>query len=98
VSDRDFIKAAHFFKGEKEGEYYWVNAPVRDHPEIQGYVRGENSVLGWKFVEKENNETHMTMVIQTNFGGYIPQYLVDQALLGAPYTFNEISKVLKSNK
>ena len=38
------------------------------------------------------------MIIQTNFGGYIPQYVVDQALLGSPYTFNVISDILKKNK
>jgi hypothetical protein len=82
ISDRDFIKISEYIK-VSDNESYWINGNVDDHEEFSGFVRGKNVASGWHF-KVEGDKTKVVMIYQTLFGGYLPQYLIDQNLLDAP--------------
>ncbi|XP_031570769.1 stAR-related lipid transfer protein 3-like isoform X2 [Actinia tenebrosa] len=84
VSSRDFVNLRHWQKRGKA--YFSCNASVeyQDMPPVNEHIRGENHPGGWLFAENEghHDQTDFVMLVNTDLKGWLPQYLIDQAMTG----------------
>ncbi|XP_028517957.1 stAR-related lipid transfer protein 3 isoform X2 [Exaiptasia diaphana] len=84
VSSRDFVNLRHW---QKRGNAYIscnVSVEYDQMPPVKQYVRGENHPGGWMFAEKDghHDKTDFVMMVNTDLKGWLPQYLIDQAMTG----------------
>ncbi|KAF5274123.1 hypothetical protein FQR65_LT04521 [Abscondita terminalis] len=84
VSSRDFINIRHW--GVIDGCFVIAYCAI-DHPSVgrsEKYVRGENGIGCWamKPIPGELDKCMFEWVLNTNLKGWIPQYILDTALVG----------------
>ncbi|XP_032241171.1 stAR-related lipid transfer protein 3 isoform X2 [Nematostella vectensis] len=84
VSSRDFVNLRHW---QKRGNAYVscnVSVEFDKMPPVKPHIRGTNHPGGWCFAEKDGcrNKTDFMMVVNTDLKGWLPQYLIDQAMTG----------------
>ncbi|EDO43620.1 predicted protein [Nematostella vectensis] len=81
---RDFVNLRHW---QKRGNAYVscnVSVEFDKMPPVKPHIRGTNHPGGWCFAEKDGcrNKTDFMMVVNTDLKGWLPQYLIDQAMTG----------------
>ncbi|XP_076056820.1 steroidogenic acute regulatory protein-like [Oratosquilla oratoria] len=95
VTARDFVNVRHW---EKVGDCWvssGVSVPHPDMPPQKKMVRGENGPGCWVFGPVANNPNKCTFkwLLDTDLKGWIPQYVLDQALTHAMIEYiNSIRK------
>ncbi|KAK5648235.1 hypothetical protein RI129_003127 [Pyrocoelia pectoralis] len=102
VTSRDFVNIRHW--GVVEGCYV-IGYSAAEHPSVvrsEKYVRGENGVGCWamKPVPGEIGKCNFEWVLNTNLKGWIPQYILDTALVGVllDYVKNLRKHLMKLNE
>lgn len=82
VSIRDFVYANHFY--EKNGEYFLIRTSLENVPSPRGGVRAKIRNLVHMNPIKDGGY-EVTSMLQLDFGGWLPQWLVDKAIFESPY-------------
>ncbi|XP_013387119.1 stAR-related lipid transfer protein 3-like isoform X1 [Lingula anatina] len=89
VSARDFVNLRCW--KEMNGMMISVSKGVThpDMPEQKKYVRGENGPGCWVFkaVPGDPNKSEFVWIVNTNLKGWLPTYLIDQAMSGVLMDF-----------
>ncbi|CAH1773226.1 unnamed protein product [Owenia fusiformis] len=95
VSARDFVNLRTW--RIKHGCIFSAGCSVehKDYPANPKYVRGENGPGGWVFepIDGQKGRCRFTWILNTMPKGWLPQYLVDQALSGVMLLFIKNLKI-----
>jgi len=96
VSHRDFCNQRSWWTAADRSEYVIFNhsVPHPDCPEKKGFVRGTSILTGYWLRPVKDNHCSMVYMTQTDPGGWIPAWAVNQTLttLG-PRVIDNLGKV-----
>lgn len=83
VSSRDFVNLRHWKTRDELTLSLGLSTCHPDMPPNHKYVRAENKPAAWVFKPMDNgNQCHFTLILKTDLKGWVPHYLVDQAMTG----------------
>ncbi|XP_067938351.1 stAR-related lipid transfer protein 3-like isoform X2 [Watersipora subatra] len=87
VSSRDFVCVRHW---EQLDGWYITSSMGATHPsmpEQPKYVRGEQGPGVMRLKDVDTNKHQLEWMVNTNLKGWLPQYLIDQALSGVMMSY-----------
>lgn len=99
VAEREFILDFFTFQDEKDDTIFIIissNDELEGPPKKKGVVSANAPIGGWVIVpDKENpNRTFCTLMIELDFGGYMPEIAVKTAFRDQGYQINLLKKTM----
>jgi hypothetical protein len=96
ISNREFLTFFDGFESDKEkGTWYVISTSVDGPVHTSGCVRAENnfSIQRWKAIDGGKSE--LTIYTQVAMGGWLPQYVIDRSVMGAPVNMLIMNDLMK---
>jgi hypothetical protein len=95
IANREFLTFSDFWESDKEkGVWYCVSVSIDAPLHDTSCVRAENKFAIQKWAEIEGGKSELTVYTQIVMGGWLPQYIIDKSVMGAPLKMLALNDLL----